>query len=124
MGKHNYNNGIYFSVESGISNIDDLPFAVGENLWIIMADGFYLYDYEESATEYGVTSDGRWVALSDGHCSCYGWEASEGDCTYYKNLLELLKCDNNAKVILKHKDILIQVYPFLKKYFTKKVLAC
>lgn len=101
---------------TGVVNIDDLPYAIesGNVLWVIMANGFYLDDYEESATEYGVTKSGKWAAVYDGHCSCYGWEASADDITYYSNLDELIKCDVNAKVILEHKDTLQKLYPFLK----------
>lgn len=112
-----YDNSIQFSVDSGIENIDSIPFALGDVLWIIMADNYYLDDYEESAVEYGVTAEGKWAALSDGHCSCYGWEARTNDITYYTNLKELIKCDERAKVILKYKEILVQIYPFLKKHF-------
>jgi hypothetical protein len=110
-------NGINFSVESNVENMDALPYALGNVVWVIMADNYYLNDYEESAIEYGVTSDGQWAAVSDGHCSCYGWEATESNITYYGNLKELIDCDKDAEIILKHKEILVQVYPFLKKHF-------
>jgi len=108
--------------DTGVSNIDDLAYAIKgtEVLWVIMADGYYLDDYEESATEYGVTKDGKWAAVYDSHCSCFGWEVKADDVTYYSNLGELLKCDKDANVILKYKDKLVELYPFLRKYFPKK----
>jgi len=118
-----YDNGLSeTSYETGVSNIDDLAYAIKgtEVLWLIMADDYYLDDYEESATEYGVTKDGKWAAVYDGHCSCYGWEANADNVTYYSNLGELLKCDEATNVILKYKDKLVELYPFLQKYFRKK----
>lgn len=117
-----YDNGVSISYETGVSNIDDLVYVIKgtEVLWLIMADGYYLNDYEESATEYGVTKDGKWAAVYDGHCSCFGWEATAENVTYYSNLDELLKCDKNADVILEYKDKLVELYPFLRKYFRKK----
>lgn len=100
-------------------NIDDLAYVVKgtDVLWLIMANNFYLNDYDESATEYGVTKNGKWAAVYDEHCSCYGWEATLDNVTYYSNLGELLKADNEANVILKYKDKLVKLYPFLSKYF-------
>ena len=69
---------------------------------------------EENATEYGVTKSGKWAAVYDSHCSCYGWEATVDHITYYSNLEELVKADANAKVIFEHKDTLQKLYPFLK----------
>lgn len=118
----NYDNGVALSLDTGISNIDELAYVIKgtDVLWLIMADNFYLNDYDESATEYGVTKDGKWAAVYDGHCSCYGWEATADDVTYYSSLDELIKCDKEANVILKHKDKLVKLYPFLQKYFRKK----
>jgi len=117
-----YGNDFTGSYDTGVSNIDDLAYAIKgtEVLWVIMADGYYLDDYEESATEYGVTKDGKWAAVYDSHCSCFGWEVKADDVTYYSNLGELLKCDKDANVILKYKDKLVELYPFLRKYFPKK----
>jgi hypothetical protein len=112
-----YDNRIYFSVDSGIENIDSIPFALGDVLWIIMSDNYDLSNYEGNATEYGVTINDRWAALYDSYCSYHGWEATLDNITYYKNLEELIKCDEQAKVILRYKEILTQIYPFLKKHF-------
>ena len=116
QGKDSYDNTFYGDYGTGLENVDDLPYVIkgGDVLWVIMANGFYLDDYEESATEYGVTKSGKWAAVYDGHCSCYGWEASANDITYYSNFDELIKCDANAKVILECKDALQKLYPFLK----------
>ena len=115
-----YDNSFSHDYGTGVVNIDSLPYVVKgtEVLWLIMADGFYLDDYDENATEYGVTKNGKWAAVSDGHCSCYGWEATVDDVTYYTNLDELLKCDRDADVVLKNKDALVKLYPFLSKYFS------
>ena len=112
-----------YNPASNIIIIDKIPFAIGPIVWIIMANNYSIDDYEKAATEYGVTKDGQWAALSDAHCSCFGWEAREENITYYSKLSELITCDHEAKVILEHKDILITVYPFLKKHYTKKALA-
>ena len=114
-----YDNTFNGSYVTGVSNVDELAYVVkgAEVLWLIMADNYYLNDYDESATEYGVTKDGKWAAVYDGHCSCYGWEAHADDVTYYSNLDELLKADKDANVILKYKDKLVELYPFLSKYF-------
>lgn len=104
---------------SGVSLIDDIPFVIRHSyvLWLIMDENSYLGDYDEYATEYGVAMDGRWAAVSNGHCSCNGWEATVDDITYYSSLSELLMCDSNANVILKYKEALVNLYPFLAKYF-------
>jgi hypothetical protein len=102
------------SLETGVENIDRLQFALGDVLWVILADGYYLDDYEEYVTQYGLTADGRWAAVSGGHCSCYGWEEMEdNDITYYPSLEVLLKADPGAKVIIDHKDALMEAMPFL-----------
>ena len=101
-------------LETGVENIDRIQFGLGDVLWVVMADGFYLDDYEEYVTQYGLTSSGKWAAVSGGHCSCYGWEEMEdNDITYYPTLEVLLKADAGAKVIIDHKDALIKVMPFL-----------
>ena len=116
QGQDSYDNTFYGDYGTSVVNVDDLPYAIkgGDVLWVIMANGFYLDDYEESATEYGVTKSGKWAAVYDGHCSCYGWEASVDHITYYSNFDELVKADVGAKVILEHKDTLQKLYPFLK----------
>lgn len=102
------------SLETGVENIDRLQFPLGDVLWIIMADGYHLDDYEEWVTQYGLTASGEWAAVSGGHCSCYGWEEmEENDITYYPSLEVLLKADPGAKVIIDHKDVLNQAMPFL-----------
>lgn len=101
-------------LETGVENIDRIQFALGDVLWVILADGYYLDDYEEYVTQYGLTASGEWAAVSGGHCSCYGWEEmEENDITYYPSLEVLLKADPGAKVIIDHKDVLNQVMPFL-----------
>lgn len=101
-------------LETGVENIDRIQFALGDVLWVVMADGYYLDDYEEYVTQYGFTASGEWAAVSGGHCSCYGWEEMcENDITYYPSLEVLLKADKGAEVIIKHKDVLNQVLPFL-----------
>lgn len=114
-----YDNSFNYDYGTGVVHIDRLPYVIKgtDVLWLIMADNFYLDDYEEDATEYGVTKDGEWAAVEDGHCSCYGWEATADHVTYYSNLDELLKADKGANVILKYKDKLVELYPFLSKYF-------
>ena len=100
---------------TGIENIDRIQFSVGEVVWVILADGYYLDDYEESVTQYGITAKGEWAAVSGGHCSCYGWEEmSEGDVTYYESLEVMLKADKGADVIIRHKEILKESYPLLE----------
>lgn len=112
--KSTYDNEISNPVVTGVVVIDDIPFAVGEVVWLIMADDFYLNDYEENATEYGIKEDGTWCAISDGHCSCYGWEASENQITEYDSLEQLLQADPKASVITKHMPTLRKVFPFLQ----------
>lgn len=103
------------SLATGIENIDRIQFSVGEVVWVILADGYYLDDYEESVTQYGVTANGEWAAVSGGHCSCYGWEEmTDRDVTYYPSLEVLLKADKRADVIIRHKEILKGVYSFLE----------
>jgi hypothetical protein len=99
---------------TGITEIDDIPFTVGNVVWVIMAKGSQLYDYEEWATEYGAKEDGMWCALSDGHCSCYGWEAEENTITEYDSLEQLLKADKGAAVIVEYRQQLLDAYPFLE----------
>jgi len=102
------------SLETGVDNIDRIQFPLGNVLWIVLADGFYLDDYEEYVTQYGLTASGEWAAVSGGHCSCYGWEEMEdNDITYYPTLEVLLKADAGAKVIIDHKDDLMRAMPFL-----------
>ncbi len=109
-----YGYGDNLNLETGVENIDRIQFACGDVLWVILADGYYLDDYEEYVTQYGLTADGRWAAVSGGHCSCYGWEEmSPSDITYYPSLEVLLKADVNASVILAHADVLRQALPFL-----------
>lgn len=112
-----YDNSLDCDISTGIDIIDNIPFALGDVLWIIMSTDSYFGCYDENATEYGVTKSGKWAAVDDGHCSCYGWEAAPNNITYYDTLQELLKCDNRANVIMEYKTELIEVYPFLKKYF-------
>ena len=100
---------------TGIENIDRVQFALGEVYWIVLADGYYLDDYEEWVTQYGFTTSGTWAAVSGGNCSCYGWEEMvEDDTTYYDSLEVLLKADNEANVINRYRDTIEQVLPFLK----------
>lgn len=102
------------SLETGVENIDRIQFSLGDVLWIIMADGYHLDDYEEWVTQYGVTASGMWAAVSGGHCSCYGWEEMrEEDITYYPSLEVLLRADPGASVIETHKDVLKEALPFL-----------
>ena len=75
------------------SLIANIPFALKPVLWLIMATDSYLGDYEEYATEYGVDAFGRWAALSDSHCSCFGRESSADHITYYNTLDDLLRAD-------------------------------
>lgn len=101
-------------LETGVENIDRIQFPLGDVFWIILADGFYLDDYEEWVTQYGFTTSGKWAAVSGGHCSCYGWEEmNDDDITYYDSLEVLLKADKNADVIIRHKDTIRKVLPFL-----------
>lgn len=110
--EEDYNGG--FDLETGKENIDLIQFSLGEVLWVVMADGFYLDDYKEYVTQYGFTASGKWAAVEGGHCSCYGWEEMcEADITYYDSLEVLLKADPNAKVIPEHMDILKEALPFL-----------
>lgn len=119
-GINNYE-GVNIELETGIENIDRVQFALGDVLWVVMADDYYLDDYEESVTQYGVTSLGKWAAVSGSHCSCFGWEVmEENDITYYDSLEVLLKADKDAGVILNHKDKLKEVLPFLKKFLKTK----
>lgn len=104
-----------YAIDSGVENIDQLQFALKgvSVVWFIMYDSFYLGDYDEHATEIGITKDGRWAVLSDGHCSCYGWEATENEITYYDSLDVLLKAEKEAKVLLKYQTELMRHFPFL-----------
>lgn len=105
---------ICLDLATGIVNIDRVQFSVGEVVWLILADGYYLDDYEESVIQYGITAEGEWAAVSGGHCSCYGWEEmSSNDITFYPNLEVMLKADKNADVIIRHGDILKGSYLFL-----------
>lgn len=100
---------------TGIENIDRVQFALGEVFWIVLADGYYLDDYEESVTQYGFTTSGKWAVVFGSHCSCFGWEEMvEDDITYYDSLEVLLKADNNANVINRYRDTIETVMPFLK----------
>ena len=100
---------------TGVEAIDRIQFSVGEVVWLVLADGYQLDDYEEWVTQYGITATGEWAAVSGGHCSCFGWEEmSDGDVTYYENLEVILKADKNADVIIRHKEILKESYPFLE----------
>ena len=102
-------------LETGVVNIDRVQFALGDVFWIIIGNDYSLDDYEEWVTQYGFTASGKWAAVSGGHCSCYGWEEMEdSDITYYPSLEVLLKADNGADVIIKHKDIIRKVLPFLE----------
>lgn len=99
---------------TGIVNIDRIQFSVGEVVWLLLADGYQLDDYDEYVTQYGIAANGEWAAVSGGHCSCFGWEEmSSGDITYYPSLEVLLKADKYAEVILRHKEILKMKYSFL-----------
>lgn len=100
---------------SGNPLISDIPFALKPVLWVIMADDHYLGDYEESATEYGVDASGRWAALDDSHCSCYGWESTADHITYYDTLDDLLRADPRAKVVTDNWGDLVALFPFLTK---------
>jgi hypothetical protein len=99
---------------TGLENIDRIQFSIGEVVWLILADGYYLDDYEEGVTQYGITATGEWAAVSGGHCSCFGWEEmSSKDITYYPSLEVILKADKNADVIVRHRDLLKGSYLFL-----------
>jgi hypothetical protein len=101
-------------LSTGIENIDRIQFSVGEVVWLILADGYYLDDWEESVTQYGITANGEWAAVSGGHCSCYGWEDMSGnDITFYPSLEVMLKADKSADVIIRHKEALKRSYSFL-----------
>jgi len=105
---------VNLELATGIENIDRVQFALGNVFWAVMADDYYLGDYEEWVTQYGFTASGEWAAVCGSHCSCYGWEEmSENDITYYPSLEVLLKADKNAEVILRYKDVLKEVLPFL-----------
>ena len=105
---------------TGIVNIDRVQFALGNVLWLAIGDGYYLDDYEESVTQYGITQEGKWAAVYGGHCSCYEWEEmGESDITYYDSLDILLKADKDAIIILQCWDKLIEVMPFLKHYLRR-----
>lgn len=100
---------------TGVVNIDRIQFSLGEVLWVILADGYSLDDYEEYVTQYGITSSGAWAVVEGGHCSCYGWEEmKETDITYYESLDLLLKCDKNADVITRHAEALKEAFTFLE----------
>jgi hypothetical protein len=106
--------GVNSELATGIENIDRVQFALGNVFWAVMADGYHLDDYEECVTQYGFTASGEWAAVYGSHCSCYGWEdMSENDITYYPSLEVLLKADKDAEVILRYKDVLEEVLPFL-----------
>lgn len=116
LSSYGYDNGIDFNPETGFECMDSLPYSVGPVVWVIMSN-YYFEQYEEGATEYGVDSEGHWAAVYDGHCSCYGWEATESNITYYDTLDQLLKSDKYASVILDYKDVLLKAYPFLERSF-------
>ncbi len=100
---------------TGHEAIDRVQFAIGEILWVILAEGYHLDDYEEWVTQYGVDSFGNWYAVSGGHCSCFGWEEMKaGDETKYESLEILLKADPQADVICKYKDSLKDSFSFLQ----------
>lgn len=112
QGKEFYN--VTQELETGIENIDRIQFSVGEVVWLLLADGYHLDDYEEYVTQYGITANGEWAAVSGGHCSCYGWEEmSASDITYYPSLEVLLKADKGADVIMRHREALKMKYSFL-----------
>jgi len=46
-------------LETGIENIDRIQFALGDVLWVVMADGYQLDDYEEWVTQHGFTASGQ-----------------------------------------------------------------
>lgn len=106
-----------FALATGVEHIDRVPFNTSQDEFLfIMADGYYLDDYEENAKVYGINRNGLWVAVEDGHCSCYGWEATSGDCTTYDSLELLVKSDPDAVIVLKHWATLLVAYPFLEPY--------
>jgi len=112
--RENYSD-VNLRLETGVVNIDRVQFPLGNVFWIIIADGYYLDDYEEWVTQYGFTASGKWAAVSGGHCSCYGWEEMvDDDITYYDSLEVLLKADSGADVIIKHRDMIRKVLPFLE----------
>jgi hypothetical protein len=101
-------------LETGVDVIDRVQFSLGDVYWMILARGYYLDDYEESVTQYGVTRSGEWAAVSGGHCSCYGWEEmKENDIVFYPSLEVLLKADPNADVITEHLEVLKEALKFL-----------
>jgi hypothetical protein len=99
---------------SGNPLIGKIPFAIKPVLWVIMANDYYLGDYEEGATEYGIDASGRWWAMYDGHCSCYGWESTIDHATHYDTLDDLLRADPRAKVIQEKWGDLTSLFPFLR----------
>jgi hypothetical protein len=114
QNKNNTEDNTIKTVQTGVEEMDLVQFTVGNVVWVCLADDYHLDDYEEWVTQYGVTADGRWAAVSGGHCSCYHWEEMcEDDITYYDLLETLLKADQNANVISKHKDTIESVYTFL-----------
>lgn len=105
---------VTLDLATGVDNIDRIQFSVGEIVWLILADGYHLDDYEEYVTQYGITANGEWAAVSGGHCSCYGWEEmSPSDITFYPSLEVILKADKQADVIMRHRETLKGSYLFL-----------
>jgi hypothetical protein len=101
-------------LETGIDVIDRIQFPLGEILWVILSENYYLDDYEESVTQYGVDYLGNWYAVYGGHCSCYGWEEMvDGDETKYESLSILLKSNPSANVIIKYRNELQGIFRFL-----------
>ena len=104
------------TVKTGVDVLDLIQFSIGEIVWVCIANTEGLDQwYEEWVTQYGVTADGRWVAVEGYHCSCYEWEEMcENDVTYYGSLETLLKADHNSSVIVEYKDTIERVYSFLR----------
>lgn len=113
IGKRGYDNRCD-QWSSGHRLIDAVQFSIGPVLWVIVAEDYSLGDYEESVTQYGVDASGRWAAIHDSHCSCFGWEATENDITYYDTLDILQRADPQAKVITENKSNLVDAFPFLQ----------
>ena len=47
-------------LETGVDVIDKVQFTIGEILWVILAENFWLDDYEEHVTQYGIDCFGNW----------------------------------------------------------------
>jgi hypothetical protein len=100
--------------KTGIDVIDRIQFYSPGIAWLIIAENHYLDDYEENVTQYGLNTAGHWVAISECHCSCYGWPDGEVKPEEYPSLEILLAADPHAGVIRQHWATLLTLYPFLE----------